>query len=99
MDISHMIETITPITLFNKGKASQLFAKATSGKPLLVVKNNAPVAVILSKDEYCCLYQLAHACEQAIESMPESERQIIGRLLTELKAAGKGDQGDALYDS
>ena len=61
MDISHMIETITPITLFNKGKASQLFAKAINGKPLLVVKNNAPVAVILSKDEYCRLYQLAHA--------------------------------------
>lgn len=91
MDISHMIETITPITLFNKGKASQLFAKAINGKPLLVVKNNAPVAVILSKDEYCRLYQLAHACEQSIENIPEPERQIIGKILSELKIVGKGE--------
>ena len=84
MDISHMIETITPITLFNKGKASQLFAKAINGKPLLVVKNNAPVAVILSKDEYCRLYQ-------SIENMPEPERQIIGKILSELKIVGKGE--------
>ena len=89
MDISHMIETITPITLFNKGKASQLFAKAR--KPLLVVKNNAPVAVILSKDEYCRLYQLAHVCEQSIENIPEPERQIIGKILSELKIVGKGE--------
>ena len=52
MQLSKFINQIIPITLFNKGKASQLFSRVQEGKPLIVLKNNCPIAVIISPDEY-----------------------------------------------
>lgn len=57
-----VFERIIPITLFNKGKASQLFQRAQDGEDLIVVKNNKPVAVILSIEEYKFLSDSAYGC-------------------------------------
>lgn len=52
MQLSKFINRIIPITQFNKGKASKLFSSVQKGEPLIVLKNNCPVAVIISPDEY-----------------------------------------------
>lgn len=52
MNLSRFIKGLIPITQFNKGKASQLFMRAQDGETLVVMKNNVPVAVILSPEEY-----------------------------------------------
>lgn len=52
MDLSGLSEKLVSITQFNKGQASPLFSRAKNGETLLVIKNNAPVAVILSLEEY-----------------------------------------------
>lgn len=66
MDMSGILKNIVPITMFNKGKASQLFAQVKNGKSLVVVKNNAPVAVIVSPHEYELLRGLSKECQKCI---------------------------------
>ena len=78
MDMSGILKNIVPITLFNKGKASQLFAKAQSGKTLVVVKNNVPVAIIVSPYEYELLRELSNTCRKAVEN--DSIGKGLGRI-------------------
>ncbi len=47
-----MLKQLVPITQFNKGKASQLFSRVQKGETLVVIKNNTPVAVVISPEEY-----------------------------------------------
>ena len=52
MQFSKLLNRLIPITQFNKGKASQLFSRVQKGEPIVVVKNNVPVAVVISPEEY-----------------------------------------------
>ncbi len=52
MGITDMLKQLVPITQFNKGKASQLFSRVKKGEPLVVIKNNTPVAVVISPEDY-----------------------------------------------
>lgn len=47
-----MLKHLVSITQFNKGKASQLFSRVKKGEPLVVLKNNSPVAVVISPEDY-----------------------------------------------
>ena len=47
-----MLKLLIPITQFNKGKASQLFSRVQKGETLVVLKNNTPVAVVISPEDY-----------------------------------------------
>ncbi|MDR1088576.1 MAG: type II toxin-antitoxin system Phd/YefM family antitoxin [Coriobacteriales bacterium] len=67
--LTDAIDRLVPITLFNKGQSSRIFERVKTEHELVVVKNNAPAAVILSLDEYkrlkevdedLYLLQLAH---------------------------------------
>ena len=52
-----MLERLVPITQFNKGKASQLFSRVQTGEPLIVMKNNNPIAVVISPEDYSIIEQ------------------------------------------
>lgn len=52
LDITNVLNSLIPITNFNKGKASQLFSRVQKGDTLIVIKNNSPVAVVISPEEY-----------------------------------------------
>ena len=52
MEIREVLERLVPITQFNKGKASQLFSRVQTGNPLIVMKNNSPIAVVISPEDY-----------------------------------------------
>lgn len=86
MDISRLINHIVPITQFNKGKASQLFSRANHGETLLVIKNNSPVAVILSPEEYEILRKVTRMCNKAYENGNNINSGDLIALLNELKA-------------
>lgn len=49
---SDLMDNMVPISDFSRGKASQAFDKASNGKPVIVLKNNSPAAVIVSPEEY-----------------------------------------------
>lgn len=52
MEITMVLKQLVSITQFNKGKAAQLFSRVKKGEPLVVMKNNAPVAVVISPEDY-----------------------------------------------
>ena len=46
------LQSLVPISQFNKGQAAKIFDRLHSEKELIVLKNNQPSAVILSLEEY-----------------------------------------------
>ena len=46
------LQSLVPISQFNKGQAAKIFDRLHSEKELIVLKNNQPSAVILSPEEY-----------------------------------------------
>jgi prevent-host-death family protein len=57
LEISEVLERLVPITQFNKGKSSRLFSRVQKGEPLIVMKNNNPIAVIISPEDYSIVEQ------------------------------------------
>ena len=47
-----VLNSLVSITQFNKGQASKIFDRLRTERQLVVLKNNAPSAVILSPEEY-----------------------------------------------
>ena len=52
------LDSLVPVTMFNKGHASKIFDRVKSEGQLVVLKNNAPEAVIISTDEYARLTEI-----------------------------------------
>jgi prevent-host-death family protein len=50
--LADVVDRLVPITLFNKGQSSKIFERVKTEHELVVLKNNAPAAIILSLDEY-----------------------------------------------
>lgn len=53
-----MIDALTstiPISMFNKGLAGKIFEEVKNGEVKVVTKNNIPVCVLLSPEEYTAL--------------------------------------------
>ncbi|MDR1564024.1 MAG: type II toxin-antitoxin system Phd/YefM family antitoxin [Oscillospiraceae bacterium] len=48
----NILSSLIPITQFNKGQAAKIFERVKTEGQLVVLKNNAPSAVILSPAEY-----------------------------------------------
>ena len=55
---ANVLNTLVPITQFNRGQASRIFDRLHSESQLVVLKNNQPAAVILSPAEYMRLSEI-----------------------------------------
>ena len=55
---ANILQSLVPISQFNKGKAAQIFDRLRTEKELIVLKNNQPSAVILSPEEYTRLTEI-----------------------------------------
>lgn len=76
--IANMLDCLIPITQFNKGQASRIFDRLRTEKQLIVLKNNAPSAVILSPEEYARLSEIEEDYAlllEATERLAESSNQ------------------------
>lgn len=71
MDIQNVLNSLVPITQFNKGQASKIFDRVKSEKQIFVIKNNVPTAVILSTDEY---FKMKNELEDLMDFKFASER-------------------------
>lgn len=91
MDISRFIKNIVSITLFNKGKASQMFSRVHKGETLVVVKNNTPVAIILSPEEYALLQEFPKVYTKEIKSGNASRSSELDALISRLKLFDDGE--------
>lgn len=52
------LQSLVPISQFNKGQAAKIFDRLHSEKELIVLKNNQPSAVLLSPEEYTRLTEI-----------------------------------------
>lgn len=55
---TELLQSLIPISQFNKGQASKIFDRLHSEKELIVLKNNQPSAIILSPEEYTRLTEI-----------------------------------------
>lgn len=53
-----VLQSLIPISQFNKGQASKIFDRLHTEKELIVLKNNQPSAIILSPEEYTRLTEI-----------------------------------------
>lgn len=53
-----LLQSLVPISQFNKGQAAKIFDRLHSEKELIVLKNNQPSAIILSPEEYARLTEI-----------------------------------------
>lgn len=49
---AELLQSLVPISQFNKGQAAKIFDRLHSERELIVLKNNQPSAIILSLEEY-----------------------------------------------
>lgn len=54
----NVLNSLVPITQFNRGQASRIFDRLRTEKQLIVLKNNQPAAVILSPEEFSRLSEI-----------------------------------------
>ncbi len=95
MDVSNIPGRVVSITQFNKGKSSQLFVRAQNGEALVVLKNNAAIAVVTSCEEYKILRDLSKQCQRMIEQQGDHIcTQDISVLLERLKAFDESGEKD-----
>ena len=66
-----VLNSLVPITQFNRGQASRIFDRLHTENQLIVLKNNQPAAVILSPAEYSRLTEIE---EDYILLMEATER-------------------------
>lgn len=92
MDISGLFRNIVSITQFNKGQASPLFSRAQKGETLLVIKNNMPMAVILSPEEYELLRSVPKAYKRMIETSSSGSSEELETLINRLESYDKNGE-------
>ncbi len=67
-----MINSLIPISLFNRGQASRIFDRLKKERQLIVLKNNQTSAIILSPEEYERLSEI----EENYTLLMEAERRL-----------------------
>ena len=55
---TNLLQSLVPISQFNKGQAAKIFDRLHSERELIVLKNNQPSAIILSPEEYTRLTEI-----------------------------------------
>lgn len=63
-----ILNSLIPITQFNRGQAAKIFDRLRTEKRLIVLKNNQPSAVILSPEEYERLAEIEENYRLLIEA-------------------------------
>lgn len=100
MEISaEFLQSLVPISQFNKGQASKIFDRLHSERELIVLKNNQPSAIILSPEEYTRLteieedYFLLLEANKRMEENDDNKTILFDSIMDNL-----GISEDALLD-
>ena len=90
MSLIGMMNSIVPITRFNKGEANKIFEEVESHGMKIVVKNNKPACVLLSPAQYESLMEMLSdsimyaEAEKRMAANDDSENVSHKALLDEL---------------
>lgn len=92
---TNLLQSLIPISQFNRGQASKIFDRLRSQSELIVLKNNKPSAVILSPEEYTRLteieedYYLLLEAEKRMESNEGRKTISLQNVMTDLGISEK----------
>ena len=77
--VSNLLNSIIPISRFNKGEASKIFDEVNKSGAKIVVKNNKPTCVLITPEDYEEMmetienYYLLIETEKRMESAQEND--------------------------
>lgn len=77
-----LLQSLVPISQFNKGQAAKIFDRLQSEKELIVLKNNQPSAVILSPEEYTRLTEIEGDYYLLLEASKRIEENGITKTVS-----------------
>ena len=96
-----ILDSLVPITQFNRGQASKIFDRLHSESRLIVLKNNQPTAIILSPSEFQRLSEIEEDYTLLLEatrrlkedsSSTSSREDVMSELgISEADLAAAGD--------
>ena len=96
-----ILDSLVPITQFNRGQASKIFDRLHSESRLIVIKNNQPAAIILSPSEFQRLSEIEEDYTLLLEatrrlkedsSSTSSREEVMSELnISESELAAAGD--------
>ena len=96
-----ILDSLVPITQFNRGQASKIFDRLHSESRLIVLKNNQPAAIILSPSEFQRLSEIEEDYTLLLEatrrlkedsSSTSSREEVMSKLdISETDLASAGD--------
>ena len=95
-----ILQSLVPISQFNKGQAAKIFDRLHSENELIVLKNNQPSAIILSPEEYTILteieedYYLLLEANRRLEADGNNKTVSLDTVMNEL-----GISEDELLDA
>ena len=96
-----ILDSLVPITQFNRGQASRIFDRLHTENRLIVLKNNQPAAIILSPSEFQRLSEIEEDYTLLLEatrrlkedsSSTSSREEVMSELnISEAELAAAGD--------
>ena len=96
-----ILDSLVPITQFNRGQASRIFDRLHNENQLIVLKNNQPAAIILSPSEFQRLSEIEEDYTLLLEatrrlkensSSTSSREEVMSELnISEAELAAAGD--------
>lgn len=96
-----ILDSLVPITQFNRGQASKIFDRLHGESRLIVLKNNQPAAIILSPAEFQRLSEIEEDYTLLLEatrrlkedsSSTSSREDVMSKLgISEADLAAAGD--------
>ena len=96
-----ILDSLVPITQFNRGQASRIFDRLHTENRLIVLKNNQPAAIILSPSEFQRLSEIEEDYTLLLEatrrlkedsSSTSSREEVMSELnISESELAAAGD--------
>lgn len=94
------LQSLIPISQFNKGQAAKIFDRLRSEKELVVLKNNQPSAIILSPEEYTRLTEIEEDYFLLLEAQKRMEENGSKNTLSfDTVMSNLGIEEDELSDT
>ena len=100
-----ILDSLVPITQFNRGQASRIFDRLHNENQLIVLKNNQPAAIILSPSEFQRLSEIEEDYTLLLEatrrlkensSSTSSREEVMSEL--NISEAGLAAAGDVVIE-
>ena len=96
-----ILDSLVPITQFNRGQASRIFDRLHTESQLIVLKNNQPAAIILSpsefqrlseiEEDYTLLLEATRRLKEDSSSTSSREEVMCELNISESELAAAGD--------